>query len=329
MRELHDLTVCIPAYNRPDYLRDALTSLCGQGLNREGLVVVVSDDASPTSLEPVVAEYEDRLQIVYCRSQSNIGHIANFARAFELAQSRYVSFLPHDDVLAPGHLARALSILTDYPQTVLLAGEVLHQRYPGAPGASLHGLSFRDDPTAWRLEPCQWKQDEWMASALVGTPFNMVGAIFDAEAFRKCHVWKQFPLWHDRVWCAEMALYGQVLSLPWVCGYYRVTEGQMSQRLWHSNAGEFVKVSEWLLKLCDEKGIALLPFWLDRICTAAPSRRSQYLDMLFSAVPDEVYERIHRECEQRLGSRLRRSGRLSRLRLPISIEKRLGSFLRR
>src|SRR5437879_44475 len=109
------LTVCIPAYNREDFLRDALASLCDQGLQRDEYVVAISDDASPTPLESVIAPFKENLQIVYDRSNVNIGHIANFERVFHLARTPYVSLLPHDDVMAPGHLARVLPLIEENP----------------------------------------------------------------------------------------------------------------------------------------------------------------------------------------------------------------------
>jgi GT2 family glycosyltransferase len=314
-----DLTVCIPAYNRPDYLRDALTSLCGQGLKREELVVVVSDDASPTSLEPVVAEFEDRLQIVYSRSQANIGHIANFSRAFELAQTPYISFLPHDDVLAMGQLARAVSLLKSNPKAVAAMGLVVHQKYPGAPDAGVYGFCFRGGCNNQMFLPYDWDQAEWMAATLVTTPFNMVGSVFNAEAFRKCQIWKQFPLWHDRVWCAELALQGGVVSMPWVCGYYRESEEQMSRKLWQSNADEFCRVSILILNLCQKRNIPVLQFWINHICNASPERICWSLDALYKSLPRETFKFIKMECESRLKRKLRLGGRLSKLGLPPSV----------
>ena len=73
------LTVCIPAYNQPDLLRETLTSLCDQGFERDDFIVAVSDDASPLPLEDVVVEFRDRLQIMLrpqraeCRAPAELG----------------------------------------------------------------------------------------------------------------------------------------------------------------------------------------------------------------------------------------------------------------
>ena len=65
------LAVCIPAYNQPAFLREALASLCDQGLRTDDYVVAVADDASPAPLAPVVDEFRSRLQIVYHRHEKN------------------------------------------------------------------------------------------------------------------------------------------------------------------------------------------------------------------------------------------------------------------
>ena len=156
------LTVCIPAYNQPALLRETLTSLCDQGLSRHDYIVAVSDDASPTPLADVIGEFTDRLQIIYDRSTENIGHLKNFERASRLTDTRYLSFLSHDDVISPGHLGRALSLLEERPDTVLAASLVLCQRHPGALGTYLHGHMLRGKKASF-TDPYDWDRTEWMS----------------------------------------------------------------------------------------------------------------------------------------------------------------------
>lgn len=309
------LTVCIPAYNQPVLLRETLTSLCDQGLAREDYVVAISDDASPTPLGEVIDDFTDRLQIIYDRSPENIGHLKNFERASRLTSTPYLSFLSHDDVISPGHLGRALALLEARPDTVLAASLVLCQRHPGALGSHLHGHMLRGR-TASFTQPYDWDRTEWMSLALVGTPLSIVGSVFRAEAFRACAEWHAFPLWHDRLMMGEMGLRGRIVSLPWIAGYYRVGEFQLSGALWNNDRSEFKAVTDVVLRLCDREGIAVADFWVDQLCDADPGARIEYLQMLNGALHEPVYEAIKQRAEERLGTRLHLGGRLDRLGVP-------------
>ncbi len=164
------LAVCIPAYNQPAFLREALTSLCDQGLDRRDYAVVVCDDGSPTPLAPVADEFRERLTIVYHRHATNLGHLANWDAAWRLVDAPFLSFLAHDDVMAPGHLARALAVIEADPNVALVSSLILCQSYPGATNTRPHGLLLRGAGRATFSAPYRWGRDEWMALALVTTP---------------------------------------------------------------------------------------------------------------------------------------------------------------
>jgi glycosyltransferase involved in cell wall biosynthesis len=313
------ITVCIPAFNQPQLLHEALSSLCDQGLRREEYVVAVSDDASPTSLRDTVSAFEDRLQIVYQRAEHNIGHLANFERSTTLTATPYLSFLPHDDLVAPGQLGRALTAVKQRPGTVLVASLVLTQRFPGAPFTHLHGLFLRGGSKASYSEVYEWDTAEWMALGLVTTPLSIVGSLFHAETFRRCDNWKRFPLWHDRLMMAEMGFHGGVISLPWIGGYYRESANQLSGQLWANHSAEFLEVSALLTARCEAEGIPVLAFWVDQICQATPDERILYLQMIKRAATAAVFQQIKQESEARLQTRLHLGGRLDRLAVPAPV----------
>lgn len=313
------LTVCIPAYDQPRLLHEALASLCDQGLPRDQYVVAISDDASPTSLREVVASFEQQLQILYRRNDTNLGHIANFDTALQMAATEYVGFLPHDDLVAPGQLGRAVALLDHDPATVLVASLVLCQRYPGALDSKPHGIFLRGRARATYAEPYRWDQAEWMALALTTTPLSMVGSVFRTETFKRCQHWKSFPLWHDRLMMAEMGLHGRVTSLPWIGGYYRVGDSQLSARLWTTDLKEFTSVTQLLLDLCVSNGIPVAEFWIEQICQAQPDERVMYLQMIKAALPSGMFLEIKSRSEERLQTRLHLGGRLDRLGIPQPI----------
>lgn len=317
------LTVAIPAYNQPAFLRETLASLCDQGLHRDDYVVAVSDDGSPTPLADVVAAFSDRLQVIYDRAPANVGHLENWERASRLTDTPYLSFLAHDDIVSPGHFGRALALMASRPDAVLAASLVLCQRHPGALDAYLHGLFLRGEQASF-TEPYEWDSTEWMALSLVGTPLSVIGSIFRTEEFRKCHEWHRFPVWHDRLMLGEIGIHGAIVSLPWIAGYYRVGNAQLSRALWDSDPTEFKTVSGVVLEMSRRKGIPVIEFWIDQLCAAEPGARISYLHMLNRALPEAGYEAIKTRTEQRLQTRLHLGGRLDRLGVP----KPMAEFLR-
>lgn len=323
------LAIGIPAYNQPDFLREALTSLCDQGLSRDRFVVSIADDASPTPLQGVVDEFRDRLPIVYHRHPENVGHLANWDAAWQLVEAPFIAFLAHDDVIAPGHFARALAAIEQQDEIVLVSSLVLCQSHPGALNTYQQGLLLRGaGGGASFTRPYRWDRAEWMAIGLVATPNSIVGSVFRTDAFRKCREWTSYPIWHDRLMLTEMGLHGGVLTLPWIAGHYRTSDWQLSGQLWQHDMSEFRKVSDVVLAWCSANQIDVVRFWIDQICTAPPGERLLYLQMVRSALDPAVFEHIKRESEARLNSRLP-LGRLERLGLPAPIVELLRRVDRR
>ncbi|WP_215224566.1 glycosyltransferase [Echinicola shivajiensis] len=89
-------SVIIPVYNRPDELRELLSSLCKQS-NTDFEVIIIEDGSSITSKD-VVGEFEERLNIQYY-FQENCGQ--GFARNFgmEKAAGKYWVFFDSDCVI--------------------------------------------------------------------------------------------------------------------------------------------------------------------------------------------------------------------------------------
>jgi hypothetical protein len=234
-----------------------------------------------------------------------------------LTETPYLSFLSHDDVVAPGHLGRALDALREQPGRVLAASLVLLQRHPGAIDTYFHGTFLRGAKASF-TSPYLWDPTEWMALALTGTPLSIVGAIFQTDAFRKCNQWRAFPLWHDRLMLAEMGLHGSVISLPWIGGYYRVGEFQLSSKLWNNDRAEFKAASTVVLDMAAQANLPVIPFWIDYICEERADLRVTHLRLLSTALSAKQYAELRGACEQRLGIRLPLT-RLERFRVPSAV----------
>lgn len=110
------LSICIPTYNRAQFLAETLASVADQIDPR--VEVVVSDNASTDDTREVVERFREALpQLVYWRSATNRGFSPNFMRAVELGTGEYRWLLGSDDLIAPGMIERLLADL-DSGETV-------------------------------------------------------------------------------------------------------------------------------------------------------------------------------------------------------------------
>ncbi|MDB4888780.1 MAG: glycosyltransferase [Gemmatimonadetes bacterium] len=104
------LSICIPTYNRAEFIGETLESIAREA--HPDVEVVVSDNASSDNTSEVVESYRTRIpRLIYFRSDTNDGFAVNFFRAVDLSHGTYAWLLGSDDVVRPGMLARAVKEL--------------------------------------------------------------------------------------------------------------------------------------------------------------------------------------------------------------------------
>jgi glycosyltransferase involved in cell wall biosynthesis len=121
------ISICIPAYNRPDGLRRALQSLLPPARETDpgAVEIIVSDDSDDPRVErtarSLLAAWPGPWR--YARNQPRLGMVENWNRAAELAAGTFIWILHDDDLARPGALPAILeSLRHDLPATVLLFG---------------------------------------------------------------------------------------------------------------------------------------------------------------------------------------------------------------
>lgn len=93
----------IPAYDRPEYLRQAVESVLGQSMGDLELLVI--DDASPRPLRPVVEAFGDP-RVDFRRNEQSRG-VSGTTRAGAIrARGKYLVILNDDDLWGPSFLQR-------------------------------------------------------------------------------------------------------------------------------------------------------------------------------------------------------------------------------
>lgn len=93
------LAIVIPAY-KDTFLSETLSSLVNQ--TNKDFVVYIGDDNSPYPIESVLTPYQNKLQIVYHRFDTNIGGkslVQQWYRCVELTTEDYIWLFSDDDIL--------------------------------------------------------------------------------------------------------------------------------------------------------------------------------------------------------------------------------------
>lgn len=119
------LSLCIPTYNRSEYLTALLDRILAQ--NEPDIEVVISDNASTDNTAEVVECYRPKFSsLVYVRQPENIGMDRNFLAIVENATGDYAWMIGDDDCLEPGAIARVKRALTEWPDVAGLQVGVMN-----------------------------------------------------------------------------------------------------------------------------------------------------------------------------------------------------------
>jgi len=102
------ISVCIPTYNRKNYLKETLESVFRQ--TYKDFEVIVLDDGSTDGTEEMIKGLE--FPVKYCW-QENRGDAGAKNAAIKMAEGKYVSLLDSDDLLFDDSLARLISKIGD------------------------------------------------------------------------------------------------------------------------------------------------------------------------------------------------------------------------
>jgi glycosyltransferase involved in cell wall biosynthesis len=101
------LSICIPAYNRPLWLRRGLESVAvGNGVYTSWVEVVITDDSDRREGEVIAGEVLGGWHYRYEHHERPLGMAQNWNRAIALARGQYVMVLHDDDFFIPGGLGQ-------------------------------------------------------------------------------------------------------------------------------------------------------------------------------------------------------------------------------
>ncbi|MBW4560111.1 MAG: glycosyltransferase [Mojavia pulchra JT2-VF2] len=110
------VSVVIPTYNRPEYLKQAIASAVKQ--KYQNIEIIVSDNCSPENPLGIVESFGDS-RIRFWRQPQNIGMIANQMYAFKIARGKYIASLHDDDIWNEDFLKKLVPILEADSELIL------------------------------------------------------------------------------------------------------------------------------------------------------------------------------------------------------------------
>ena len=147
----HRVSVVIPSYNYGLYLQDCVDSVLAQtGVDVDVLIV---DNASQDDSPAIATRYaaaDPRISVVL--HERNLGHIASFNEGLKAVDGEFVVLLCADDMLPPGSLARAVSLLEANPAVGFVYGRPVE--FGAAPPPPP-----RTDVKGWTI----WPGRDWLA----------------------------------------------------------------------------------------------------------------------------------------------------------------------
>jgi len=106
------VSVCIPTYNRANYLVESVNSVLNQ--TYKDFELIICDDGSTDDTPTVVSQWDDS-RIRYIRHAKNIGRSKNMRSGFDAAQGNYFIKFDDDDALTPEFLAKTVAVLEAEP----------------------------------------------------------------------------------------------------------------------------------------------------------------------------------------------------------------------
>jgi glycosyltransferase involved in cell wall biosynthesis len=211
------ITICVPVYNGARYLRDCVDSLLGQTYG--DFALVISDNASTDGTREIAEAYAraDR-RVRYHRQERNIGLYGNWNFLLRSATSKYVKIAAADDCWSPTMVGDALEQLENDPSVVLC--------YPlttlvDADGNETEKYDYRLH--VMDAEPAARFRRVLTEIRLV----NQLTGIIRTEAVRRALPILQHTV-GDRIYVAELSLYGKILQLNEYQYFRRFHEGASS-----------------------------------------------------------------------------------------------------
>jgi GT2 family glycosyltransferase len=225
-------SVVVPTYDSPQWLRRCLEGLAALKFPPDRFEVIISDDGSPSPLEPVLTPFRDRLGITLIR-HPNAGPAAARNRGAAWARGSYLAFIDSDCVPAPEWLTALASRFARTPDHLIGGGVV--NALPENPFSTATQLITTYVYQYYDRRP---HEDRFFNSSNIAVPadrFRELGGFSEslrtAEDYDLCHRWQHAG--HRMTYAPEALVYhAHVLTFAGFCRqHFRYGRGLFRCRL--------------------------------------------------------------------------------------------------
>ncbi|WP_084677720.1 glycosyltransferase family 2 protein [Thermodesulfatator atlanticus] len=111
------LSICIPTYNRGNFLNETIESVVLQITDdiKDKVELCISDNASTDNTDEIIEKWKKKspIHIVYHKNEENLGPDRNYLKVIEIANGKYCWLLGSDDKLKEGSIERILNELKE------------------------------------------------------------------------------------------------------------------------------------------------------------------------------------------------------------------------
>lgn len=240
------ISICIPTYNRANYLKEAIESALNQNYGKYEIIIV--DDGSTDNTKEVVDKFDSsKIRYIF---KKNSGAPDTRNRCIKEAKGNYILWLDSDDLLVENIIQKYVHTLLNYPLADVVYGELKSF------GHSDHHYKYHD----WYN-----KKDDMIGFLYKGSPMPNGGSLIKKEVYGKIGGYNaSFKRAHDYEFWARLALADKFACkyLPEITYLYRIHESNITGEL--SKATDYSYEAKILKNVVDLVGVKKLfpsKFW--------------------------------------------------------------------
>jgi glycosyltransferase involved in cell wall biosynthesis len=191
------VSVCMPCYNRQDYIAEAIESVLSQSFRDFELIIV--DNCSDDDTPKIVQKYADKdKRITFVRNPRNLGLCSSLNILLLTARGEYIKYCFSDDILAPECLDVFVNIMDKHPNVSLITS---YSKYIGD-NSGIRGEGFF--PGTGELDGKKYQKDLLINGSWVG---NMSCVMFRRKDL---YIGLSNQMW--RYWVIDLDMWMRLLS---------------------------------------------------------------------------------------------------------------------
>ncbi|CAN7420255.1 glycosyltransferase family 2 protein [Paenibacillus sp. LjRoot153] len=235
------VSILIPAYNRPHYLKLALESAIHQ--TYPNIEIIICDDSTDMGvwvmMQPYLAQYPN---IKYVKNDTVL-FVKNWNKCYELSSGEYVNYLMDDDLFHPEKIERMMACYLEIPDVALVTSyrqlidgsgnersAVYATRRLYNETTVLNGIDFGDDILS-------------DGHNVIGEPTTVLFRKRDLKEPFGILCGRQFTTLNDLATWLSLLVRGNAVYLPEPLSYFRIHFGQNQSTLGISSFADWSELT--------------------------------------------------------------------------------------